>query len=192
MKRLRVVLVLAIGTLVLAGVASTNYSIVFQNTASMPYGLYLLDRQPSVVQRNDIVEVCPNLVARAYAARRGLTEAGECAGGVAPLLKIAVGVPGDCVRFDARGVTVNGAPALPRSRAVARYRLSGSGTVVVLPQLTFGTYIIPPGEAWVWTPAWYSFDSRYYGPLIVVGTLRPLFVQSATEQSRYAEVEWRR
>jgi conjugative transfer signal peptidase TraF len=183
------ILALALALLETTAIASSRYSVVFQPTDSMPLGFYFLDRSDRSAVHGSLVEVCPNDAARRYILSRALAKVGSCAGGIAPLLKIVLGVPGDDVRLNSDGVWINGV-LQPQTRPVRSFT-DADGSHVQLPSLPFGSYIVPDGEAWVYTPHWYSFDSRYFGPLRIVGTLHPLFTKPASTEQSFRNVEYR-
>lgn len=94
----------------------------------------------------------------AEALSNELVPSAGCAG--APgLLKIVVGLPGDRVHVDARGVLIGGkllAHSAPMSGVTPAH-----------------DEVIPPGRAWLWSPITASLDSRYLGSVRVIGAARP-------------------
>lgn len=142
-------------------------------TSSMPLGLY--QQVDSRVERGALVSGClPDSLARFGQARGYLPVGGTCTHGVAspgvpPVLKLVVGVPGDAYRVTEQGVEVAGrlvaAPPLRRDRAGRPLASAGVG-------------VVPAGEWFVIGASRDSWDSRYYGPLRLVGgvRLRPLLV----------------
>lgn len=152
-----VALYLAALMLAVAGLAQLGLTL--NVTASMPVGLYRLQRVSGPIPRGATVQVCaPDGIAR-LGAQRGYLPAGGCASGRAPLLKIVVAVPGDVVVVGERATTVNGRPLVPSSRA----RRDGRGRR--LPAIPAGRYVLGPDELWLWTPYALSWDSRYFGPV---------------------------
>ena len=72
-------------------------------TASVPLGLYIATSEPT-----DYVAFCLSAELETKALARQYITPGHCPGGGTPLLKPIVARPGDIVRLDARGITVNG------------------------------------------------------------------------------------
>jgi conjugative transfer signal peptidase TraF len=133
---------------------------------SMPPGLYAIhDGFPT--KRGSVVVFCPQGVALAYEREWNADENryGTCPGGATPFLKYAAALPGDRVDLRADGVHVNGGKALPGSVPMRNVLVEHGWHR--MPKLTKKTWIIPPGDVWVYTPEWFSFDSRYYGPVRV-------------------------
>lgn len=129
-------------------------------TASMPKGIWLaypLARPPI---SDEIVEVCgPAIESYDTARSRGYVASGlRCAGGVAPLLKRVVAVPGDLVVMTADGVLVNGR-LLPASSP----RFQDSSGRPMAP--AFGRYRLGEAQYWLLADHLFSFDSRYMGPI---------------------------
>ena len=130
-------------------------------SGSSPPGLYLLTYQP--IRRGSWVAVClPDRIAQ-LGRRRGYLEAGRC-GNASEVLKHVVALPGDVVRVTDRGLSINGV-ALPGS---ARLDRDSAGRLV--PSIPPGVYPVAPGMVWLvstYNPK--SWDSRYYGPVPLVG-----------------------
>lgn len=142
-------------------------------TASMPVGFYRVVR--GATERNVIVLIClPESIAE-FAHERGYLPNGSCRGGVAPIGKRIVAVPGDTVAMTQAGLQVNGV-LIPNSKSLPR-----DGRHRQLPELTKQLSIVAPHQLWVLS--WYSsrsFDSRYFGPIpdsAVQATIRPLLTQ---------------
>lgn len=142
-------------------------------TDSAPHGLWLvraLDGKP--VKRGELVEICPpaTLVVQLM-GQRGYLSPGNCAGSdVTPLLKPVSAVPGDTIHLQhGQPVTVNGV-VLPNTSAMP-----------AIPAWPDGTYIVQPGQAWLFSSySAGSFDSRYFGPVelaSVRGTASPVSIQ---------------
>jgi conjugative transfer signal peptidase TraF len=128
-------------------------------TGSLPVGLYRV--VPGPVERGTLVLVCLPPTVAAFARARGyVPRGGTCPGGILPVGKLVVAIPGDTVRVTQRGLVVNGMP-VPNSqpRPLDRhYRL--------LPQLARVSYLVAPDSLWVVSPySPWSFDSRYFGPI---------------------------
>jgi len=125
---------------------------------SAPPGIYLLSDRPPT--RGALVTLClPETLARLGRARGYLT-AGPCPGGVRPVGKRLVALPGDRVEVRGATVSVNGSP-LPGIRRRPR---DSAGRFI--PSVPEGTYRVAPGTAWLiseFHPR--SWDSRYYGPV---------------------------
>ena len=92
-----------------------------------------------------------------------------CDGGVAPLLKQVVALPGDWVDVSPDGIRVNG-------REIANSaRLAVDGAGRPMPPPAAGE--VPAGHIWLFSGHAQSFDSRYFGPVAraaVIGTVAPL------------------
>ena len=158
-------------------VAYQCFGIEYNTTPSMPMGYYFVNRLDRTPRRGQIVVLQPNAVAAAYVLRYH-DEAGV------DFVKIAAAVSGDTIAFTARGARVDGR-LIPHSAAISKL---GNRA---LPSLAFGRYHIARGEAWGWTPVWDSFDSRYYGPLVVEGIAVPIFTWDAPPQPRPTHLAYR-
>ncbi|MDA8093945.1 MAG: S26 family signal peptidase [Betaproteobacteria bacterium] len=137
-------------------------------TESEPLGLYRLTslRGGATIRRNDLVEFCPPrwVTPRVFP----FYLSGDCPGGGMPMLKTVAGLPGDRVVANLRGVWINGRK-LPDSGQLLR---SGKYPWLQLPHQQ-GVFTLGPRQYWVYgrgaTPALaaQSFDSRYWGPIMV-------------------------
>lgn len=129
-----------------------------QHTASLPVGLYrMVDGSPD---RGAIGLWCLPLATALIGRERGYLAAGACDGGAEPVGKRVLGVAGDTIQYGARGVLLNG-------RAIANTQpLDQDSRGRPLVRLRFGTYVLSPGEVWLWSPGSpASWDSRYFGPI---------------------------
>jgi conjugative transfer signal peptidase TraF len=118
------------------------------------------------------VLLCAPAPAAHLARERSYLPAGRCPGGVQPLGKMVLALPGDTVEVSFRGLAVNGL-AIPASRASAADRAGRP-----LRSVPAGVYRLSSHQVWVYAPHPRSFDSRYFGPLPqsrLLGTLRPLW-----------------
>ena len=123
-----------LATLGLCGLAGLRLNL----TASLPIGLYRIAR--GAPERGTIVLVCLPLGVAEFAKARGyLAPLGLCPGGVPPVGKPIVAIPGDTVRVTAIGLFVSGAP-VANSRALPVDRKGRR-----LPHLTLGQYVVRPG-----------------------------------------------
>jgi conjugative transfer signal peptidase TraF len=97
----------------------------------------------------------------AFARARGyVPRGGACPGGVLPIGKPVLALPGDTVTVTASGLEVNGVP-VPNSRALATDHRGRP-----LPRLALGPQVVRTGTVWVVSAyARTSFDSRYFGPV---------------------------
>ena len=159
--------------------------LIFNHTASMPVGFYRLQRVPRIsvggpfptLTRGSTVVWClPEALVR-EARRRGYLVRGGCPGDAEPILKVVAALAGDTVTVDSAGMRVNGR-RLPNSHSL---RVDSQGRRIV--GVAHGTYIVPPGVAWLWSPHQpHSFDSRYFGGVPTsgfVGLARPLWTRPA-------------
>ncbi|ETX01009.1 MAG: hypothetical protein ETSY1_09165 [Candidatus Entotheonella factor] len=166
------------GSLALAGMALLlacrdlrwNYS------HSMPPGLWRFvdPRFDPARGRGQVVLFCPPRTAVFEEAKaRGYIPFGRCAGGLAPLLKPVVALPGDRVEIGAEvwvnGVVVAGSDRLVRDR---------QGRAMPVPR----GGVVPPGYVWVVSIEHArSFDSRYFGQVSIArieGVLEPFWTRS--------------
>ena len=144
--------------LLVAVIALAKLGLTVNTTSSMPIGLYRV-HPAAAIERGATVQVCaPDEVARLGAAR-GYLPPGNCASGRAPLLKIAVGIPGDIVVVRNDAITVNGQRLTPSARA------SHDTRGRPLDRIPVGTYVLGADQLWLWTPYARSWDSRYFGPV---------------------------
>lgn len=132
-------------------------------TPSVPTGLYL-QKSPGAIERGQLVVTCldPANEATADAIARGYLPAGDCPGGVAPLLKPVAAMPGDRITLTATGLAVNGV-VLPGT--VPRVA-DPQGRPLPQPP---SSYTVPAGSVLLLVGRSGSFDGRYFGPVPVAG-----------------------
>lgn len=163
------------GALLIAG-GTQAAQLYIPESASVPFGVYHAGQvPPHGLSRNDLVLVClPEVVGR-WARARGYVGGGRCAGGVGPVGKVVVGMPGDTIRIATRGITVDGVP-IPNSR---RLRVDHRGRWLPHGQET--TQVLSSGQMWLASPSnARGFDSRYFGAIPrtnVRAILRPLWTR---------------
>ena len=159
---------LAVAVTGLACIAFTRFAhptpvLVWNASASMPIGFYRL--VPGLPERGDLALVRPPKTAEALADVRGYLPAGV------PLVKRIAAVGGDAVcAFDA-AVFLNG-------HVVAR-QLATDHAGRPLPHWN-GCRVLDRDEIFVLADAADSFDSRYFGPVLVttiIGRLAPLWTE---------------
>ena len=163
--------VLVAGSLVSARFAGLR----FNQTPSMPRGIWQVAHVAGALGRGQFVTVCPpDTKAVRLGAERGYVPQGGCPGGYEPLVKPIVAVQGDLVEIAPSGVRVNG------------HQIDGSAQLEqdtagrALRAYPAGAYQVEAGEVWLLSghdPR--SFDSRYFGPVAVdnvQGTARPVWV----------------
>lgn len=132
-------------------------------TPSEPLGLWRISALNRVVSTGDRVFICPPQTPVMREARaRGYLSFGTCPGGVAPLIKTVIAVPGQHVEIGA-GVTIDG-HAIPFSDLAQR---DGEGR----PMVPYSGGVVPAESVFLHSPFRSSYDSRYFGPLPVAGTL---------------------
>ena len=166
----------ATGALVVATLASADVAgLRFNDTPSMPLGLWRVMEAKAPLRRGEIVTFCPpDTTTFRLGMARGYIPAGSCPGGFEPLVKPIAATAGDIVAVSGSGVLVNGQPI----RGTAQLTQDSAGRPL-LPFQT-GTYTVAPGQVWLVSghdPR--SFDSRYYGPVPVEnvqGVARPVWV----------------
>ena len=139
-------------------------------TPSLPLGVYLLTGGP--IENGTLVAVCLPEAAGREGLRRGYLRPGSCLGGFSPVLKRVGAGPGETVTVTAAGVFVGGVPLQEEAPETDRWGR-------LLTPLPPGTYTLSSGEAWLYTPARQSWDSRYFGPVprqAVLGTVKPWWI----------------
>jgi conjugative transfer signal peptidase TraF len=143
-----------------------------QHSASLPRGLYrdIAGVEPPA---GAIAVWCLPAATARWARMRGYIGAGECPGGTEAIGKVVLATAGDTITFSSGGVTLNGR-IVPGTRPLAHDARGRS-----IPHVPFGTYLLRPGEVWLWSPYTpRSFDSRYFGPLstrALVTLVRPVW-----------------
>lgn len=165
MRRGRVVIFLgiaAIGAVTLAmigGVGGYRLNL----TPSEPLGLWRIEALKRPVAVGDLVFICPPATSMFVDAfGRGYLRPGLCPGGLAPLLKTVVAVPGQRVRIG-DDVVIDGSPL-----AASRVRTKDGQGRVVAP---FAGGTVPPGHLFLHSSFASSYDSRYFGPLPAAGLI---------------------
>lgn len=127
-------------------------------TGSLPGVFYRVSENPT---RGDYVQFCPPFtVAATPDAKPGEP---SCSGKM-PLIKRVVAVEGDHVVVDGSGVRLNG-ERLPDS-APKRFARDGSPI-----RSAVGVHVLGAGEVWVAGEHPDSFDSRYFGPVLLVAAV---------------------
>jgi len=144
-------------------------------TDSMPLGFYRMT--PGKIERGSIAMICPDLTNPAVrvAYERGYFPARwfACEGGVAPLLKPVLALPGDLVEVAQEGIRVNG------QEIENSGRLASDSAGRPLPWLA-SSGEVPARHVWLfsnYSPA--SFDSRYFGTVetsAILGKMEPVAV----------------
>ncbi len=144
------------------------FGIRFNVSESLPGLIYIVTSDTS----SPLVEFCPVGSFAELSKERGYRRRGICPDGASPMLKPIVAHAGDTVEVSAHGIAVNGIllhNTAPRTRDTQGRILTPWG---------FGRYHVTPGFVWVasqYNPL--SFDSRYFGPILVSQIrhhLRPL------------------
>ena len=162
--------------MVLAFVLTARSRVRINWTDSLPRGLYLISPVPKTgVVRGETVVACPPRSYAEIGREHDYLLAGECPGGVAPVLKHVAAISGDIVRLSPAGLSVNGV-SLPGTALIAADRHGNPPAHVA-----FGTYRVTPGEIWLFTDKPNGYDSRYFGPVPmgnVLNIARPLLTSS--------------
>lgn len=162
--------VLGSGLLLL--VAASLAGLRLNLTASLAPGLYRA--APDPLARGSLVLVCLPPHVAAFARARGyVPRGGVCPGGLLPVGKPVIALPGDTVTVTATGLRVNGV-GVPNSLALATDRRGRP-----LPRLPPSSQVVRAGTLWVVSGyARTSFDSRYFGPVAlkaVRSSLQPIW-----------------
>ena len=132
-------------------------------TTSIPPGIYRVTHNSA----DPLASFCPTGEASTVSvARHYRDEAWTCPDGHAPLLKPIAARAGDVVTVTHSQITVNGQP-LRNSKAFAF-----DGQHLPMHRWPEGTYHVAPGTIWVIsTYNIGSYDSRYYGPIVLSSVL---------------------
>jgi conjugative transfer signal peptidase TraF len=140
-------------------------------TDSMPLGVYLV--RPAPIDRQRIVVACPPEGAARLGLANGYLATGSCASGAAPVLKYVAAIGGSEIRVNKAGIAVDGR-VLANSSA---HRLDRRGRLI--PRFADGTYRLAANQVWLYSPAPWSWDPRYFGPVTkdpIVGAASPVLV----------------
>lgn len=137
-------------------------------TPSLPTGVYRFEDAP--VEHGSLAAYCLDGPFAALAGERGYLAPGSCPSGLRPLLKITAALPGDRLRQGSDGIRVNGS-LWPFSRAAITDSKGKTLSPAQLPT------VVPAGMAILLSQHPGGFDSRYFGPVPLVGLRRvmPVF-----------------
>lgn len=154
----------------------SGYKIAVNLTPSMPRGIYLLMPVKNL-SRGSLIAACnPNKEAVALYVKRGyLPESHRCSSGAAPIIKPIAAVPGDTVKLDDSGVSIND-QHIDHSQIED---LDSNGHPI--PHLLPGIISLANDHFFVMsTHSARSLDSRYFGPIQkmdVIGQVKPLYTE---------------
>lgn len=160
-------LILSLAGMVIGGIAAAGtfggYRI--NTTPSFPLGLWQIEALPHEIRVGDTLFICPPADAPAIklARERLYLPAGLCDGGIAPLIKTVVALPGQTIAIEGDQVAIDG-KRLAHSSVQAR-----DGLGRALPAYAGG--VVPLGALFVHSNYVASFDSRYFGPIPAGGVL---------------------
>ena len=138
-------------------------------TPSVPIGLYRLNRSP--VGLGDLVAACLPESSGALGRDRGYLRQGSCPAGASPVIKHVVAASGSRVEIKPEGVFVDGQHIQSPAPAV-----DSKGRTLY--PLAAGSYVLSPGQLWLYSPRENSWDSRFFGPVqssMVLGQVQPLW-----------------
>lgn len=159
----------------IAGVTTMPTKLVWNATASAPVGFYTI-APAGRIEVPHLVAVMPPEPFASFMVERGYV------GRDVPILKHAVGLPGQRVCRNGRTITVDAVPL-----GDARDRDSHGRDLPVWQ----GCRVIPDGELFLMNPeAGDSLDGRYFGPFAasaVIGRATPLF----TDEDGDGRFVWR-
>ena len=174
-KKLHDAVLLSAAGLMLAGLVFSIWDselIIINTSKSVLPGLYVRSGHPS---RGGYVRLCPSVAAMQIEHELHYTRKSawsECDGGTTALLKMLAAVPGDDVRVDDDGITVNGS-LIPHTRPFGYDRDGQRLPVYRLERrLQADEYLVSTDGTDI-----YSFDSRYFGIVHGAGmtAYRPLW-----------------
>lgn len=137
----------------------------FNTTPSFPLGLWRIEELSREARRGDTLFICPpaNSPAIELARERLYLPAGLCNGGMAPLIKTVVALPGQLVTIEDDQVAIDD-KRLAHSSIQAK---DGQGR----PLTAYAGGIVPAGALFVHSDYVASYDSRYFGPIPASGVL---------------------
>ena len=132
----------------------------FNETPSVPVGIWRVLPVNGSLRRGQIVSVCPPPTGIFLEAKaRGYLSEGSCPEGFEPMLKPIAALEGDVVEQTSDGIRMNGR-LLPHSVA---FPADSEGRP--LPKLFAKRLVISKGEVFLVSGRERSFDGRYFGSL---------------------------
>lgn len=150
--------------------ALTGYYKINWYTDSMPRGIYRIEHRLS--QRGDIAASCltPEIVEEGRVRHYLPPFPGRgCSHKLYPMAKYVYGVPGDSVTLKGDEIVINGQPT-------GLHRLKEDSAGLAMPALPLPEIQLGEGEYWLMShhrPN--SYDSRYFGAVPVMYTLKPVW-----------------
>lgn len=172
MRKRRVLLFLTGSAVIISTLAAAAFTGGYRLnlTPSEPLGLWRIEQLQRPVATSDLVFLCPpTTTVFEEARRRGYLRRGPCPGGVAPLIKTVVALPGQRVEITDH-VLIDGRP-VPASSVRER---DGDGRALT----SHPGGPVPPHHLFLHSPFTSSYDSRYFGPVPdsgLLGLARPVF-----------------
>lgn len=154
----------------------SGYQIAVNPTTSMPRGLYLL-MPVKDFSRGSLIAACipDKKTATLYVKRGYLPASQRCASGAAPIIKPIAAVPGDTVKLDDSGVSINN-HNIDHSKTED---LDSDGRSI--PHLLPGIINLANDHFFVMsTHSARSLDSRYFGPIQkmdAIGQVKPIYTE---------------
>ena len=146
----------------------------FNETPSVPVGIWRVLPANGPLRRGQIVSVCPPPTPIFLDAKaRGYLSTGSCPGGLEPMLKPIAALESDVVEQTSDGIRVNG-ELLLHSIAFAADRQGRP-----LPKLIGMRLVISKAEIFLVSGHERSFDGRYFGPLplsAIRGVAAPIWI----------------
>jgi len=132
-------------------------------TPSYPLGLWRIEAVNRPVAIGDLIFICPpRTPAFTLGVERGYVRPGTCGGGMSPLIKTVVALPGQHVEI-ARHVIIDGRD-LPHSDLHA---IDADGRTLA----PWSGGAVPSGNLFLHSDFPGSYDSRYFGPIPASGVL---------------------
>ncbi|WP_353621158.1 conjugative transfer signal peptidase TraF [Labrenzia sp. R4_2] len=160
-------LILSLAGMVIGGIAAAGtfgrYRI--NTTPSFPLGLWRIEALSREVRLGDTLFICPPADAPTIkvARERLYLPAGLCDGGMAPLIKTVVALPGQTITVEGDQVAIDG-ELLAHSIIQAK---DGQGRTLT----AHAGGVVPADALFVHSDYVASFDSRYFGPIPASGIL---------------------
>jgi len=138
--------------------------VVFQITGSMPQGIYLIKPAENINANQFIIFDLPENVKQTIRNRRWVPDR------VSMLMKVAIGLPGDNISLNEKGVYVNGVYFGP----VKQHDKQGLPLPVINSKFT-----LQKDQYFAACRSVNSFDSRYFGPVPkseIKGVVEPFLI----------------